>query len=1369
MEGAYAQSQPVPRLRLSRQQPASRSDHPGLEQESHAGPSRPRDHPVDPTSHFDGDAATHEEHQPTPRGPQPISNASPPAEAAARLRALLSRIPNQSKTPVARPVSPSEVESDFDPPRFSPTTPSFAKESLKDIFSRALRDPGDTPIKSRPRRNSIDTSEVEASPRVRERAKNKGKRKSLSDEEAEKPSRSSQRSEASFRSSQAATFDILRERLANSHTPIKNQAALAPLYNNSSTDDTNDTANFLRDLNSSRATPPAATSTPPHSMEMSADFKYQSNLMDHDSEMQHIMKGMDSYEGDSGPSRPISFPPSRGKAVRPGSANLHSSTSHSQSHRTSFHASRPSSQISTHSSTDSQHDQPDRIHELEREWNKPQPKAPPRGGLERHHSHGPANARSSSPVATNGHALRTRTRSGGSIHSIEDGGSPKGTSLLANVQSNSPVTTNGHTVRTRTKSGGSIHSTDDGGSSKGTSFGSQSDYTERLHELEKERNAEREHGWNKPHVARSTSSLSVHSPVERSRKNSHSPRPGSSQSVLHPGISRSHSTSSSRTSSDEEEEIKHEIEHERERNWGAPLPRWNQHPLPAHHSHTRSTSPLPPTSSSPSTSSNLRSTGRVRAESLRTRGTNKGDSPVHRNESLGTSTSATKNAHATPASQSQARPSSLRATAANPRPRPMSYPARPNSPLPPIERKPQPVSHTSSSFAHGLPSHSRSPERERAHSRIPSSPSPSPGKRAANRSSMSHIPIRKTQNSSSGTTNGHSRIPADLQNGVLLILHLRYHASVGEDQCSSPVTETDDEIMSTEEHTPTLRTIPPPVEPTERGLPSLPIPDNVNDDALFQKALALAPPPSPPPSPPTPRTVHSEAPSTILTLLSTPPKRPSFSTSRLEFQTPSPPRGLPDLPGPPSSSDEETETERATVTPPRFNGVHDITSSKTPKPPGAWVSTPAPMVRAHSMPVPENDAPRVNGVPDITFSKTPKAPGSWASTPAPVTRAHSMPAPEHEDSDSQCESGLATPVASLSRASSLPAQTPKPPGAWMTTQTPRKSILKVRFNPQPTELELSTTETLPSTDGHPEELLQTPATGLATPDEDSYFRPHTPELPAAPISPSRSPRRSPTIRVVDEYGRPDKSKPVKSPKNRNKNPVRIVDAMGREVETTEQTKKTEIFDDIPMKPDEALRAVREGVSELVQGLDELDISGDFVALDENRLRELDNASRAAREAREGLKQTFQSDRTAQLRASMQHSKSRSEMHRGGDSHRSPSRFWFWASIIILQAIFLLLFYRMLRKSTKELFLETYYDPFYPDLHRYSIVKQDYIRLFLRTRPSIASLTNTLRQDGIRAFVVNLFDMAFIIFAEWRADTWKRWGGDELGSVRWPPS
>ncbi|KDQ57661.1 hypothetical protein JAAARDRAFT_92325, partial [Jaapia argillacea MUCL 33604] len=113
---------------------------------------------------------------------------------AARLRALLARVPNSGNSKSSppyppAPASPTELESDFDPPNPGPPTPSFARESLKELFSKALRDPGDTPQKGRRRRNSIDLSEVEGSPRLNnvelENTKNKNKRGSLSDEEVE--------------------------------------------------------------------------------------------------------------------------------------------------------------------------------------------------------------------------------------------------------------------------------------------------------------------------------------------------------------------------------------------------------------------------------------------------------------------------------------------------------------------------------------------------------------------------------------------------------------------------------------------------------------------------------------------------------------------------------------------------------------------------------------------------------------------------------------------------------------------------------------------------------------------------------------------------------------------------------------------------------------------------------------------------------------------------------------------------------------------------------------------------------------------------------------------------------------------------------
>lgn len=242
----------APRLRITRHYPRTRIDSRDSDvlEVPQAGPSRisPRTHAQGLSEDEDEDAEATPKILSRPQLDSDRNFRAPPLDStltaetpAARLRALLARVPgstsasSSSRPPV--PPSPSEIESDFDTPNVTAAS-SLARESLKDIFSRALRSPGDTPQKQRRRRNSIDVSEVEDSPRVenvlRERAKIKDKRRSMSDEEAEKFSsewhsyakiaspykrvicvESSQKSESSLRSS-AATFDALRQRLQTS-------------------------------------------------------------------------------------------------------------------------------------------------------------------------------------------------------------------------------------------------------------------------------------------------------------------------------------------------------------------------------------------------------------------------------------------------------------------------------------------------------------------------------------------------------------------------------------------------------------------------------------------------------------------------------------------------------------------------------------------------------------------------------------------------------------------------------------------------------------------------------------------------------------------------------------------------------------------------------------------------------------------------------------------------------------------------------------------------------------------------------------------------------------------------------------------------
>lgn len=310
--------------------------------------------------------------------------------------------------------------------------------------------------------------------------------------------------------------------------------------------------------------------------------------------------------------------------------------------------------------------------------------------------------------------------------------------------------------------------------------------------------------------------------------------------------------------------------------------------------------------------------------------------------------------------------------------------------------------------------------------------------------------------------------------------------------------------------------------------------------------------------------------------LMTPPRRQFSGSSKVDFETPSPPKDLPELPGPPSSEDERDEENGWTHAGQDSRPHFDVSSLKTPKPPGAWTFTPLP------------------------------------SRHDPLVRAHTYP-----DSDgfgeSTSEGGLATPVASLSRASSLPAQTPFPPGAWLLTPgiERRRSVLKVRFD---VESEQSASDAPanshphlgdpsgPQTDNQSESSFEvsTPkaqANGLPQPVE---VKEEEVEIPVTPRStPPPSLRKSPSIRVVDAFGREQVSNDVAldsaaassmSNTPRSKSSVRIVDAMGREVEEVLETTGSEgkSEGDIILGHNEALRRVRKSIADLASGLSEVD-------------------------------------------------------------------------------------------------------------------------------------------------------------------------------------
>lgn len=396
-------------------------------------------------------------------------------------------------------------------------------------------------------------------------------------------------------------------------------------------------------------------------------------------------------------------------------------------------------------------------------------------------------------------------------------------------------------------------------------------------------------------------------------------------------------------------------------------------------------------------------------------------------------------------------------------------------------------------------------------------------------------------------------------------------------------------------------------------------------------------PDSPPPTPP------SEPSSHMFSLsLQTPPRRPSLSTSRIEFQTPSPPRNFPALPGPPSSEDDtdhDIDDDRTPINRTSDNNfLGNLTAMKTPKPPGAWMATP--------QPIPKEPPPRPSSTPP-------------ERTPPPSDQTFLTPGPS-----------------SLSRASTMPTQTPAPPGGWINTpggSLKRKNLLKVRFDVEPGDLSSDSMASLPMVgpaDLKPLNGLDIKSMRSAADDSDVKLngfaapsaqvvqspkeitpveREPTPPLPQPTVSrPIRAPG-APSVRVVDAFGRETKldepppvipiaeEEPVSvdwkasrhqasdaqhapttsSSRNskgksteRNRSIVRFVDSMGREIIEGEEEAPTKKLkrksssskkkrhappaEDLseefipPTSHNEALARVRETIAHLAEDLDEVD-------------------------------------------------------------------------------------------------------------------------------------------------------------------------------------
>ncbi|PFH52024.1 hypothetical protein AMATHDRAFT_141155, partial [Amanita thiersii Skay4041] len=99
--------------------------------------------------------------------------------------------------------------------------------------------------------------------------------------------------------------------------------------------------------------------------------------------------------------------------------------------------------------------------------------------------------------------------------------------------------------------------------------------------------------------------------------------------------------------------------------------------------------------------------------------------------------------------------------------------------------------------------------------------------------------------------------------------------------------------------------------------------------------------------------------------------------------------------------------------------------------------------------------------------------------------------------------------------------------------------------------------------------------------------------------------------------------------------------------------------------------------------------------------------------------------------------------------------------------------RIALKQAREFFLNTYYDPFSPELHLYTI-RPDTLR-HIRSA-SFSSETcwitvfETLERDGWKAAIGTVWNSVFIFIYDLQRRMWEGWGQEGVEQmVGWPPT
>ncbi|KAI0743381.1 hypothetical protein C8Q80DRAFT_1107240 [Daedaleopsis nitida] len=496
---------------------------------------------------------------------------------------------------------------------------------------------------------------------------------------------------------------------------------------------------------------------------------------------------------------------------------------------------------------------------------------------------------------------------------------------------------------------------------------------------------------------------------------------------------------------------------------------------------------------------------------------------------------------------------------------------------------------------------------------------------------------------------------------------------------------------------------------------------------------------------------------------------------------------MPELPGPPSSEDEG-EGDHTPLMDSRDVLQGDLTAMKTPRPPGAWLATPAPTRQL---------------IKD------------------PVERSSSAPPPDFNSTTSS-DSGLATPPSTLSRANTLPPQTPAPPGGWVATPAPstsakrRGSLLKVRFDiesetasegafelpPPDVSLESTGSEVQPQNadsssalqNGHASETLSS-ARG-----DSSVGMPPTP-----PSLRERIRKKSPGIRVLDAYGREQAepeavSAPVETPSKhvvsapldgraapststprqdtrppstttpRSRSAVRMVDAMGREIEEESVVEEASSINLGPLSHSEAVSRIRSQVTSMRDELSDADRYGKRAHMKKCKAAEL---------ARTKITQSLQmvQGSESEFKAKSKHAQFRNKLGMttllpiGGADAKITWNLFSWRSItafVLLQLLLLFVMYRYSVTQARRIFLTTYYDAFAPELYIY-LFNPDTTSYPIPTCPSWSIFTafNSLKRAGWSGVMTDALASASCAVSAYLQPSW-HYSPDTV-SHSWPPT